>query len=295
MKMSIKQLRAFLAVAHTLNFARASERLNLSQPALSLTIKNLEEVLGGSLLNRSTRKVTLTQAGEFFLPTARQLLADIDNAEETMRQRFTLQRGKVSVAAMPSFAANALPGALKVFRERYSHINVTVHDVVNEQVIEMVKEGRVEMGIVFEPAPGGQLRFTPLGCDRFIAIVSQNSPLADRQQLSWRELLTLDFITLQHPSAVRLMLEEQLARSGCKLEVAMESHQLMTVGRMVAGGLGASAVPALCQQQMQDLGVVCLPLHGPVIEKRIGVVYADKPLSTAAQVLLEMLKTSFHA
>lgn len=68
-----------------------------------------------------------------------------------MRQRFTLRRGKVSVAAMPSFAANVLPPVLKTFRDCYSGINVTVHDVVNEQVIEMVSEGRVEMGIAFEP------------------------------------------------------------------------------------------------------------------------------------------------
>ena len=165
MRMSVKQLRAFLAVAHTLNFAHASERLNLSQPALSLTIKGLEEALGGALLQRSTRKVTLTQEGELFLPMARQLLADWDNVEEAMRQSFTLQRGKISVAAMPSFAANVLPEALKAFRDRYAGVNVTVHDVINEQVIEMVREGRVEMGIAIAqpqpavyPAGGGPLR-----------------------------------------------------------------------------------------------------------------------------------------
>ena len=99
MKMSIKQLRAFLAVAHTLNFAHASERLNMSQPALSLAIKGLEDALGGALLLRTTRKVTLTQEGETLLSMARPLLADWDNTEEAMRQRFTLRRGKVSVAA----------------------------------------------------------------------------------------------------------------------------------------------------------------------------------------------------
>ncbi|MBU5885524.1 hypothetical protein JVW21_20625, partial [Vibrio cholerae O1] len=67
-----------------------------------------------------------------------------------MRQRFTLQRGKISIAAMPSFAANVLPSVLKTFRDSYSGINVTVHDVINEHVIEMVSEGRVEMGIAFE-------------------------------------------------------------------------------------------------------------------------------------------------
>ena len=74
------------------------------------------------------------------------------------------------------------------------------------------------------------------------------------------ELLTLDFITLQRPSAVRLMMEEELARSGRKLDVALESHQLVTVGRMVASGLGGSAVPALCETQMAALGAVCIPL-----------------------------------
>ncbi|HBY0218304.1 TPA: LysR family transcriptional regulator [Klebsiella pneumoniae] len=274
--MSVKQLRAFLAVAHTLNFAHASERLNLSQPALSLTIKGLEEALGGALLQRSTRKVTLTQEGELFLPMARQLLADWDNVEEAMRQSFTLQRGKISVAAMPSFAANVLPEALKAFRDRYAGVNVTVHDVINEQVIEMVREGRVEMGIAFEPSPNHNLLFTPL---------------AKKKQLSWQELLTLDFITLQRPSAVRLMLEEALARSGRQLDVALESHQLVTVGRMVASGLGGSAVPALCKTQMASLGAVCIPLSDPPIEKCVGAIHAGHlPLSKAAQALLDTLK-----
>ncbi|AUV53307.1 LysR family transcriptional regulator [Raoultella planticola] len=296
MRMSVKQLRAFLAVAHTLNFAHASERLNISQPALSLTIKGLEEGLGGALLQRSTRRVTLTQEGEIFLPMARQLLADWDNAEEAMRQSFTLQRGKISIAAMPSFAANVLPEVLKAFRDRYAGINVTVHDVINEQVIEMVREGRVEMGIAFEPAPTNNLLFTPLGVDRFIAIVPKSSPLAGKHRLTWRELLTLDFITLQRPSAVRLMLEEELARSGRQLDVALESHQLVTVGRMVASGLGGSAVPALCQSQMQALGAVCLPLDNPPIEKCVGVIHAGHlQLSKAAQALLGTLKGAFTA
>ncbi|MCG5550336.1 LysR family transcriptional regulator [Klebsiella pneumoniae] len=291
MRMSVKQLRAFLAVAHTLNFAHASERLNLSQPALSLTIKGLEEALGGALLQRSTRKVTLTQEGELFLPMARQLLADWDNVEEAMRQSFTLQRGKISVAAMPSFAANVLPEALKAFRDRYAGVNVTVHDVINEQVIEMVREGRVEMGIAFEPSPNHNLLFTPLAVDRFVAIVPQQSPLAKKKQLSWQELLTLDFITLQRPSAVRLMLEEALARSGRQLDVALESHQLVTVGRMVASGLGGSAVPALCKTQMASLGAVCIPLCDPPIEKCVGAIHAGHlPLSKAAQALLDKLK-----
>ncbi|WP_075181633.1 LysR family transcriptional regulator [Pantoea sp. 1.19] len=290
MKMSIKQLRAFLAVAHTLNFALASERLNISQPALSLAIRALEDALGGALLLRTTRHVTLTPEGEAFFPLARRLLADWDNVEEAMHLRFTLQLGKVSVAAMPSFAGNQLPAVLKAFRQRYPGINVAVHDVINEQVVEMVQEGRVELGIAFEPEPANSLHFTPLGSDRFVAIVAADSALASREYISWRELLQWDFITLQRPSAVRLLLEQALARDGKRLDVAFESHQLVTVGKMVACGLGVSAVPALCVQQMRELGAVCRPLTHPAIERRVGLLqHKQHRLSQAAAALAQTL------
>ncbi|MCV4283439.1 LysR family transcriptional regulator [Pseudomonas capsici] len=288
--MNVKQLRAFLAVAQCLSFAQAGERLHLSQPALSLTIKGLEDDLGGQLLTRTTRTVSLTPEGETLLPLARQLLADWDNTEELLRQRFTLQMGKVSVAAMPSFAGNRLPGALKVFRERYPRVNVAVHDVINEQVVEMVRHRRVELGIGFEPESGNSLVFTPFYMDRFVAVVAADSPLARRRQLTWQELLREDFIALQRPSAVRLLLEEAIATQHGKLSVAFESHQLSTIGRMVANGLGVSAVPALCIEQMQELGARCIALVEPRIERRIGLMMlADHKLSAAAQALREVL------
>jgi LysR family carnitine catabolism transcriptional activator len=280
--MNVKQLRAFLAVAQCLSFAQAGERLHLSQPALSLTIKALEEDLGGQLLTRTTRSVSLTPEGETLLPLARQLLADWDNAEELLRQRFTLQTGKVSIAA--------LPVALKVFRGRYPRVNVAVHDVINEQVLELVDHRRVELGIGFEPESSNNLTFTPFYMDRFVAVVPVDSPLAEQGEVTWDELLHHDFITLQRPSAVRLLLEQDLQTQHGKLSVAFESHQLSTVGRMVANGLGVSAVPSLCIQQMEELGARCIALEGPRIERRIGLMtLADHKLSAAAQALRDVL------
>src|SRR5690606_40115755 len=94
--MTPRQLQAFAAVAQTLSFARACERLHISQPALSLAIKNLEEELGGKLFARTTRQVRLTPEGAALLPQALQLLADWENVRERLRQRFTLQRGHVT-------------------------------------------------------------------------------------------------------------------------------------------------------------------------------------------------------
>ncbi|MFC2993318.1 LysR family transcriptional regulator [Halomonas tibetensis] len=286
--MTVKQLRAFLAVAQTLSFTQACERLHLSQPALSLAIKGLEESLGGRLLIRTTRSVRLTPEGESFVPLAKRLLAEWDNTEELMRQRFTLQLGRLSIAAMPSFASNLLPAALMAFRNRHPRINVTVHDVINEQVIDMVRDRQVELGIAFEPEASGSLTFTALFIDRFVAVVPPNSLLARHDRLSWEILLTHDFIALQRPSMVRRLLEQQIGKRGIHLTAAFESHQLATVGRMVASGLGVSAVPSLCAKQMEELGARCLPLDDPAIEHAVGML-SYGGLSAAALALRQVL------
>ncbi|MFP3517119.1 LysR substrate-binding domain-containing protein [Pseudomonas sp. SIMBA_077] len=288
--MTVKQIRAFLAVAQSLSFAVACERLHLSQSALSLTIKALEEGLGGRLFSRTTRNVALTPEGQALLPRARRLLADWDNAEDELRQLFTLQRGRVTLATIPSFACNRLPPILKNFRLRYPNLNVTVNDVVNEQVLEMVRDRQVELGVAFEPALGSSLSFTPLYIDRFVAVVPADSELAQCSVIDWKTLLEQPFITLQRPSAVRVLLEDHLQARQMKLPVEFESHQLVTVGRMVASGLGVSAVPALCAEQMRELGARCLTLHEPVVERAMGVL--TKPgheLSAAAQALFDSL------
>ena len=288
--MTIKQLRAFLAVAQTLSFVQACERLHLSQPALSLAIKALEGSLGGALFVRSSRSVQLTPEGEALLAMAPQLLADWDNARDSMRQHFALDIGRVTIAAIPSFAGNLLPRALARFVERHPRIDVAIHDVINEHVLDMVRGGRVELGIAFEPYHLERLRFSPFYTDRFVAAVPPDSRLAARARIDWQQLLGERFITLQRPSAVRVLLEDALAGMRLELPVAFECHQLATVGRMVAQGLGASAVPGFCVPQMTELGACCRPLAQPVIERRIGLLTRDdRRLSTAAQALCEVL------
>lgn len=291
--MTPRQLKAFVTVAQTLSFARACEHLHMSQPALSLAIRNLEQTLGGPLLSRTTRQVKLTPEGAVLLPQAMQLLADWDNVGARLKQRFTLQRGHVTIAAMPSFAGSVLPRILHEYRERFPNIEVSIHDVINESVIEMVANGRVELGFGFEPEGERALNFEPLFSDRFIAIVSRHSPLAELTTVSWTQLLNHNFITLQRPSSMRRLLEESLATKGIELRVVLECHQLATVSQLVAAGLGVSVVPSLLEQQMLALGVHCLPLQRPVVRKSIGLISRrDQQLSTAALAMKAAMRES---
>lgn len=288
--MTVKQLRAFVAVARSLSFAEACEQVHLSQPALSLAIKKLEDTLGGPLLTRSTRSVALTPEGELLYERGEALLAQWDNVEEELKQRFALQRGKVALAAMPSYAGTDLPLSLRAFTRSYPNIHVEVHDVVAERVIEMVQQGKVEIGIAFESGSAEDLEFTPLFEDDFIAVLPSDHLYADRAEITWAELLTTDFITLQRPSSVRLLMEQKLASAGLSWRLAFEAHQLITVGRMVATGLGVGAVPGLCCQQMEEVGAVCVPLVEPGISRRVGIFTRRRHrLSAAAAGMMDVM------
>lgn len=291
MNVTPKQLRAFVAVAQTQSFAEAALQVHLSQPALSIAMKNLEAELGGLLLARSTRAVSLTPEGAELLPQVQQLLADWDRLMDSAHQRFALRRGRLAIAAMPSFASTALPGLLQVFRQRYPSISISVQEIIAEQLVEQVQAGRIELGISFDPGNQPDLKFTPLFTDHFLAILKPDHPLAGRSQLAWAELCDSPYVALQRPSSLQELIDRHLAARGLKLNVELESHQLATIGRMVATGLGVSAVPSLCEQQMVELGLKCVPLTEPDIERRVGIItHGRRPLSQAGQAMCQVLE-----
>lgn len=144
MEFTVKQLKAFVAVAQYRSFAQAGEAIHLSQPALSIAIKKLEDQLGGKLLHRSTRSLTLTPEGEALLPVAQRLLQDWRGAYNDMHQRFALQRGRLSLACMPSLAAAGFPNVIARFHQQYPEIDISLEDIVMEDVVSALLDGEVE-------------------------------------------------------------------------------------------------------------------------------------------------------
>lgn len=284
--MTPRQLQAFVTVAQTLSFVRAGQLLHLSAPALSLAIRNLEKELGGALFSRSTRQVRLTPEGAELLPQAIQLMGDWASVRDRVRQRFTLQRGHVSIAAMPSFAGSVLPGILREFRQRHPRVEITVHDVVNEQAAEMVARGRVELAFGFEPVGEPAVEFRRLWVERFVAIVPRAAAVSG-SAIDWQQLLEMPFISLQRPSSTRQLLEESLAQHGRELPVSLETHQLSTVIQMVAAGLGASALPSMLARQSTQSGARVLRLRTPAISQAVGMMSRrEQELSMAAAALM---------
>ncbi len=291
MSTSIKQLRAFVAVAQTLSFTEACAQLHLSQPALSIAIKNLEATVGGNLLIRSTRVFALTPEGEQFLPVAQRLLADWDGAFNDLHNLFALERGQLTIAAMPSFASHQLPAVLAAYRQSYPAVNIRVQDVVAEEVVEMVRNGRIELGIAFDLDSNHELQFEPLFEDPFVAALPAGHRLLQHQQLNWKQIAPLPFVTLQSPSMVRQLILDSAAEHGISPNIEFESHQLVTIIRMVVCGLGISVVPALCIPQIEQQGAEWRPLLQPEVRRTVGIYTRKRyPLSSAAEAMVAVLK-----
>ena len=295
--MTLKQLQAFLAVARTLSFAEACHLVHLSQPALSLAIRNLEDQLGGRLFVRTTRSIHLSSEGQAFVPIATRLVSDWNDAEREMQQRFALQLGTVELAAMPSFASTLLPLALMRYKQRYPRIRIEVQDVVAELLVNMVLQGRTELGVSFDPGTHSELDFLPLFNDNFVAILPPDHPLpATHESIDWPLLLESDFVMLQRPSRLRSMIEDELAQQGMSARVVFEAHQLITVGKMVASGLGVSVVPSLSREQMEAVGARCVSVQAPVIGRRVGIITRQKrELSVAASAMRDIIVETFQS
>lgn len=291
---TLKQVRAFVAIARSRSFAEAAAQLHLSQPALSSAIKNLEQALGGQLLTRTTRAFALTPEGESFLPAAQRLLTEWDDTLEDVHNRFALRTGRITIAAMPSFAANLLPEGLAAYKREHSNVRVALHDVIAEEVVRLVRSGRAEIGISFYPGEHEDLLFTPLFEDHFVAVMAKDHHLSTQQEVSLSDLAGEDLITLQAPSQVRGLIADFFQQYGLAFTPAFEAHQLVTVGRMVSNGLGVSLVPALSEQQMREVGACCRPLKDADLSRQVGLLTRKRyPLSAAAKAMLEIFLTTF--
>jgi LysR family carnitine catabolism transcriptional activator len=296
MDITYRQLEAFVAVAELHSFRAAGQRIGLSQPALSLAIKSLEQRLGGALVDRRGRGCELTREGQTFYPTAVRLLSDWEAAVEDARTLFAMQRGRVTLAALPSIAAGYLPFVVSDYLERYPRIDLEVFDVIAGRVLQLVRDRRADFGISVRPPAGGEVAFELLLRERFMVVHPPGHPIAENGAVSARALQEHPFIALSRSSSVRRAVDEGLKDRPLKLRPVIEVEQLSTAATLVVKGCGLTAVPEACLPLMRVYGLEALPLAEPKITRDIGILtLADRALSIAAKALLAEARAAITA
>ncbi|WP_339883180.1 LysR family transcriptional regulator [Vreelandella maris] len=291
MNPSIQQLRVFIAVAHSRSLAEASERVHLSQPAISIALRKLEENVGGALFARTSRQLALTPEGDAFLPVAVRLLNDWNEAFEDLNDQFSKQRGKVTVAALPTLAAGLFPRMIKLFHEAYPRINLSLHDVLAEQINQMVREGRADLGLSVPPSDADDLTFEPVLEDSYVAVCPCGHPLLAQSAVAWSQLAAYPFIGINRLSSSRQDIDRIMQSVGERLDILCDARQIATVGRMVAAGLGISVLPSLSFRQIATDGIEHRPLVEPTIRRELGIILSRRhPPSAATSALRQLIR-----
>ena len=282
LNITLRQLRAFAAVAENGHFARAAERLHVTPSGLSMLVRELEGQLGVRLLFGTTRVVRLTEAGIEFLPLAQKVLADLESAVAASRSLAELRRGRVSIAASIVVSATLLPWALRGFVARHPGIRCVLRDGLEEDIRDQVRRGDVDLGVgtLLDAEPG--LAQLTLLEDQLVALVGDGHPLAARRTLTWRDLARYPVIALTPRSPSRALADAAFRAAGIAPTPAYEASFSSTVISMVAAGLGVAALPLNVRQVARRVKVHARKLV-PATARRLGVFWRDDAeLSPAA-------------
>jgi len=283
---NLNDLQAFRAVAELKNFRKAAEALHVSQPAFSRRIEKLEEALGVRLLDRTTRRVSLTSVGRDFDRKVQELLDELDHTLLGIRGVAATRMGEVTIACVPSTVYYFLSQVISRYHERYPKIRVKVFDASANEVLSAVSRGEADFGLNFVGAKEPDIEFKPLLEERFVAACRRDHPLAKKRRVNWTELGQYDYISVSKASGNRLLLDQALSGLPGRPQSIYETQHVTTMLGLVEAGLGVAAVPSSAMPDADHPLLVSVPLFDPVITRKIGLIRRKgRTLSPAAQQL----------
>ena len=297
MAVSLRHLRAAVSVARHGSFRRAAESAHLSQPALSLTVAELEQALGVTLFDRTSRSVNATDLGAAFVEGAARVLGDFDRLVKEVGDVARSRRGHVVVSCVSSLAGRVMPLAMRQCARAHPQVDVTVHDDVAVQVLAAVRTRAADFGLTMGPTDvGDDILFEPLHDDPFHVVVQRRHRLAARRQVSWRDLDGEMLITLSTSSGIHRLVDEELVRQRVAPARNTPVSHLSTVHGMLEANFGIALLPAIALPIARHPTLVARPLVRPEMTRTIGVYRRrDRSLSPAAEAVLDAVRQSLAA
>ena len=295
MNVTLRQLRAFVAVADTGSFTLAAERLFITQSALSGLIKELESTLGLRLFDRSTRRLRLSDTGRELYPQIEKILHDLDGVVSEVGNLKDLQRGTVRVAVPQLLACTLLPELMAGFRAQYPGVSLRLVDCAVESVMARVFSGEVDIGIGPEREANSDIAAEQLFSLPFMAVMPPEHPLAQRSRLRWDDLSGQSLITLQGQFTELLVSDIGEAARDLHKDAFMQVTFMTTALALVRAGLGVTLCMPYARTLVEQYGMVMRPLGEPVVQRSFWIfTRRGRALSPAAQAFLSFLQTQFQ-
>lgn len=287
--MNLRHLVSFVAVAESLNFSRAAEELHVAQPAVSQQIRALELELGVTLFDRIGKRVSLTEAGRALLPYARQILATVEAAENEVRERSQLKRGKTSLGAPPTVSIHVLPARLMEFKQLWPGLDVTLREAGTETLLRLIEDGKLDLAIVATDVLPESVESTPFLEETYVLAVSPRHPfLGKRQTVKLADLSTEPFILFPEGYKLREVTLTACRRAGFEPKVALDGGAMQSALEFVGAGLGVALVPDLALTDAQNVHAVRISDQN--LKRELGLVWLKgRSLSPATRTLRDFL------
>ena len=291
MNISIKHLKAFKVLAAERNFTKAANLCHITQPALSVLIQNLEQLVGAKLFVRNTRNVVLTPEGELFETIADNLLDNFEKAIRELKQHVSMQLGHVSVAALPSMAVGYLIPAVAQFKQKYPGVTVSITDVDTNECLRLVREGKVDFALASVVSSHNDLLTESLCSGAFYLVCSVKHPLASESKIDLNTLSKFPIIQFVKSTSIRQHLDASFYPE--KLMTDMEVFNLSTVTGLVENNIGISIVPEMALFLFNKPSIMAIPLNELIPNREVSLIrLKERAQSVTSLALIDFLRKS---
>lgn len=294
--MNDRQLRHFIVLGELLNFRKAAQKLNIVQPALSASIRRLEEEIGTPLFERTTRQVRLTASGEAALDDARKALRHLDQAMKNAKAAVVGSFGQLSIGFVGSASYALLPMGVRAFRTEFPDVVLTLQESVGSRILALIEQGEMDLGLVRTPtvfSPNVVLK--PVERDQLIAVLPTDSPWAppaNARNISLARLAKAPFINysfsespMLHMAVVNACREE-----GFSPNIVQEAIQVQTVITLVESGLGVGLVPAVSRHHKpSNARFIKLTNPPPACNTELAIAYSPSRLRAVSRNFIETM------
>lgn len=297
--LSYRHLKAFLEVARHGSFTQAAEYLHLTQSTLTATIKQLEAHTELQLLDRTTRRVNLTRAGERFFPIAERLVSDFDTAIDDLKASAHQKQGHISISASPSVLSTLLPALIENYRRDYPKVSIQLNEEGASTIEESVLNNVADFGIGGNHSSNPELHYEPLLQDRYGVVMRPDHPLScSTDELIWQAISAENFLSLSKDNGIRLEIDRLIKQGEISIqnhEGQIEASKPATLAPLIHQKLGIAILPALAVSTLPFHGLIFKPLSEPDMYRELCIVSKrGRSLSPASKELLSRARPFFE-
>jgi DNA-binding transcriptional LysR family regulator len=290
--MDLLQLEHFLAVVEERTFTRAAERVCRTQPAVSQSIKKLEEEVGAPLFARDVHEVSLTEAGRVLADYARRMVHLRDEALRQVTELKSLKAGTLAIAAHESAAVYLLPAPLRAYLQKFPDIKVGIYRSRLNEIPRQVMDREVDVGFVKDEPAFHELQWVEVHSDEMVCIASPNHPVAARTDVRVRDLGSEQFV-LHHLCATTAEAVSRLfEQNGTRCRIVAELWSFENIKSFVQEEVGLAFVPGVTvRQELRDGSLIRVPVRELAISRRTLMIYREQGyLSDTARELIKIVR-----